>query len=331
MFNIGPHVIKSRALLAPMAGVTDLPFRKICQNMGAGLTTSEMVTSDVSLWKSDKSHFRLIHNNPDHIPHSVQIAGSVPSQLAEAAQLAVEHGAQIVDINMGCPAKKVCKKLAGSALLKDETLVGDILKAVVDAVDVPVTLKIRTGWDPEHRNGVRIAKIAQDKGIQALAVHGRTRACRFVGEVEYGTIKNIVDAIDIPVYANGDITSAEKARQILEYTGANAVMIGRAAYGNPWIFEQVNSLLEEGRDCPSPEETTIISVMKTHFEDLYKHYGDYKGTRIARKHFGWYCQQHVNNSVAKVRAFNQLETIQSQLDAVKDVFKRSPLNEERVA
>ncbi|MFL0810554.1 MAG: tRNA dihydrouridine synthase DusB [Agarilytica sp.] len=331
MFNIGPHVIKSRVLLAPMAGVTDLPFRKICQNMGAGLTTSEMVTSDVSLWNSEKSHFRLIHNNNSDIPHSVQIAGSVPSQLADAAQHAVASGAQIVDINMGCPAKKVCKKLAGSALLQDETLVGDILKAVVDAVDVPVTLKIRTGWDTQHRNGVRIAKIAQDHGIQAIAVHGRTRACRFVGEVEYDTIKHIVDAVNIPIYANGDINSAEKAKQVIEYTGATAVMIGRAACGNPWIFEQANRLLERGTICALPEETTITSVMTTHFMDLYKHYGEHKGTRIARKHFGWYCQQYGGSSVAKIRAFNQLETIQSQLDAVKDLFRRPLLDEERVA
>ena len=331
MFNIGPYVIDSQALLAPMAGVTDSPFRKICQEMGAGLTTSEMVTSNLALWKSDKSQLRLINNVSSHIPNSIQIAGSDPQQMASAAQHAVAAGAEIIDINMGCPAKKVCKKLAGSALLRDETLVGEILAAVVNAVDVPVTLKTRTGWDEEHRNGLSIAKIAENEGVQALAVHGRTRACRFKGNAEYDTIAQIAQEVTIPVLANGDIDSAEKAKQVIDYTGAAAILVGRAAFGNPWIFQHISRFLRTGEHAQKPTGETITRTMEAHFKDLYLHYGDYKGIRIARKHFAWYCQQHRGDSVTEIRAFNQLETIQPQLDAVRALFKRPYLHEEKVA
>ncbi len=331
MFNIGPYVIDSQALLAPMAGVTDSPFRKICQEMGAGLTTSEMVTSNLALWKSDKSQLRLINNVSSHIPNSIQIAGSDPQQMASAAQHAVAAGAEIIDINMGCPAKKVCKKLAGSALLRDETLVGEILAAVVNAVDVPVTLKTRTGWDEEHRNGLSIAKIAENEGVQALAVHGRTRACRFKGNAEYDTIAQIAQEVTIPVLANGDIDSAEKAKQVIDYTGAAAILVGRAAFGNPWIFQYISRFLRTGEHAQKPTGETITRTMEAHFKDLYLHYGDYKGIRIARKHFAWYCQQHRGDSVTEIRAFNQLETIQPQLDAVRALFKRPYLHEEKVA
>lgn len=331
MFNIGPYAIHSRALLAPMAGVTDLPFRKICQGLGAGLTTSEMVTSDVALWSSNKSRLRLVQSADTHIPNSVQIAGAEPGMMAEAANAAVENDAQIIDINMGCPAKKVCRKLAGSALLQDEGLVAKILETVVKSVDVPVTLKTRTGWDHDHRNGVTVAKIAEDSGIQAIAVHGRTRACRFGGDAEYDTIAEIVANVSIPVIANGDIDSANKAKAVLDHTGAEAVMIGRAAFGNPWIFDQVTKFLDEGLPCPLPTGKKIIQVMEAHFKDLYQHYGDITGTRIARKHFAWYCQQHWGDSVTDIQTFYQLETIQSQLDAVKALYKRPHLNEEKVA
>ncbi len=332
MFNIGPYVIHSRALLAPMAGVTDLPFRKICQDLGAGLTTSEMITSDVALWHSNKSRLRLVQSSDNRLPNSTQIAGSEPQMMAHAAQAAVEAGAQIIDINMGCPAKKVCRKLAGSALLKDETLVADILETVVNSVDVPVTLKTRTGWDQDQRNGVKVAKIAEECGIQTLAIHGRTRACRFGGQAEYDTIADIVSQVSIPVIANGDIDSAAKAKRVLDYTKADAVMIGRAAFGNPWIFDQITKFLDEDLPCSTnPTGKKIIQVMEAHFKDLYRHYGDITGMRIARKHFAWYCQQHWGDSVTDIKTFYQLETIQSQLDAVKRLYKRPHINEEKVA
>ncbi|MFL0801783.1 MAG: tRNA dihydrouridine synthase DusB [Agarilytica sp.] len=331
MFTIGPYAIHSQALLAPMAGVTDLPFRKICQELGAGLTTSEMVTSNTDLWNSAKSQFRLVHDKRSKIPNSIQIAGSDPELMADAAQHAVSMGAQIIDINMGCPAKKVCKKLAGSALLKDEKLVGRILSSVVSRVDVPVTLKTRTGWDTDHKNGVDIAKLAENEGIQALAVHGRTRACKFQGNAEYDTIAEIASRLSIPVIANGDIDSPEKAKSVLNYTGAQAVMIGRAAFGNPWIFAQITKFLNEEQPYSLPTGKTITQVMDAHFKDLYQHYGDPKGIRIARKHFAWYCQQHGGDSITDIQTFYQLETIQSQLEAVNSLFKRPYLNEDKVA
>ncbi len=248
--RIGPYTLPNRLILAPMAGVTDRPFRQLCRRLGAGMVVSEMVTSDVRLWNSRKSRLRLIHDGEDE-PRSVQIAGGDPAMLAEAAQRNVELGAQIIDINMGCPAKKVCNKAAGSALLRDEALVAEILDAVVRAVDVPVTLKIRTGWDRDNRNGVTVAKLAEQAGIQALAVHGRTRADLYTGEAEYETIAAIKQAVSIPVFANGDIDSPEKARKVIEQTGVDALLIGRAAQGRPWIFREIDHYLRTGEHLPA--------------------------------------------------------------------------------
>lgn len=303
MFYIGPHRIGSRVLLAPMAGVSDAPFRRICQQMGAGLTTSEMLTADTRLWQSRKSSLRLLDEAafpaPDQanslsktdITRSIQIVGGEANSMADAARHAVDQGAELVDINMGCPAKKVCNKAAGSALLQDERLVAEILQAVVAAVDVPVTLKIRTGWCPDSRNGVAIARIAEDSGIQALAVHGRTRACRFAGNAEYQTIADIVSAVDIPVIANGDIDSPSKAAQVLAETGAQAVMIGRAVQGQPWLVAEINHFLQSGRGKDPLPLTAIAELVADHLKALYDFYGDYLGPRIARKHVKWYLQK----------------------------------------
>ncbi len=314
-----------------MAGVTDLPFREICREMGAALTTSEMVTSDTSLWGSEKSRNRLINHSDSDMPASVQIAGSDPDMMAQAAVCAVAHGAQIIDINMGCPAKKVCKKLAGSALMKDEKLVSRILAKVVGSVSVPVTLKTRTGWDKNNKNGIEVARIAESEGIKAITIHGRTRACRFAGEAEYDTIAQIVDTLSIPVFANGDIDTPEKAKAVLECTSAHGIVIGRAAFGNPWIFKQISHFLASGKQLQKPTIVEIASTMTAHFKELYKFYGDYKGTRLARKHFTWYCQQHLSRPTDTIKAFNQLETYQSQLEAVEKLLKRPTIYEEKVA
>lgn len=287
MFSIGPYSIAGRVILAPMAGITDRPFRQLCRAQGAALAVSEMVTSDTRLWNSRKSQTRLNHAGECGV-RSVQIAGSDPDMMADAARANVERGAQVIDINMGCPAKKVCNKAAGSALLQNEPLVGQILAAVVDAVDVPVTLKIRTGWDEQHRNAVRIGKMAQDAGIQALAIHGRTRACRFMGEAEYNTIAEVVDALDIPVIANGDITTPEKAVHVLKKTRAAAVMIGRGAQGQPWIFREINHFLEHQTAMPAMSLEEKARTILAHLRALYDFYGDFMGVRIARKHLGWY-------------------------------------------
>lgn len=331
MLTIGPYAIDSQVLLAPMAGVTDFPFRKICRELGAGLTTSEMITSDTKLWSSQKSSNRLANGSEMTCPNSIQIAGSDPELMASAAIMAAGLGAQIIDINMGCPAKKVCKKLAGSALLRDEKLVAKILSSVVSSVDIPVTLKTRTGWDTATKNGVNIAKIAESEGVQAIAIHGRTRACRFTGNAEYDTISNIVNSISIPVIANGDIDSPQKAKHVLSQTGAEAVMIGRTAFGNPWVFEQISTYISSGKQSPLPSLTKITETMHSHFEELYRFYGDYKGIRLARKHFGWYCQNHISNSVTAVKEFNKLETTQSQIDAVLSLTERRNLHEEKAA
>jgi tRNA-dihydrouridine synthase B len=292
--QIGPYTLSSPFLLAPMAGITDLPFRRLCRSFGAGLTTSEMTTADISLWRTQKSSKRL-ELDLDSEPRVVQIAGSDPARMAVAARLVVERGAQIVDINMGCPAKKVCKRLAGSALLEDEALVGRILEAVVAATDAPVTLKIRTGPDPLQRNGVRIARLAADCGVAALAVHGRTRACRFRGSAEYETIARIKDAISIPVIANGDITSAEKSLEVLKLSSADALMIGRAARGRPWIFRELNYFHQTGKQIQLLEKNQVRDIMLDHLNSLYQFYGETTGVRVARKHLSWYCA-HLKNS-----------------------------------
>lgn len=297
-----------------MAGVTDLPFRRLCTRLGAGMAVSEMLSSNPEVWDTDKSRARMVHNHEPGI-RSVQIAGSDPELMARAAQHNVAEGAQIIDINMGCPAKKVNKKLAGSALLKEPSLVQEILSAVKAAVEVPVTLKIRTGWAPEHRNGVQIAEIAQAEGMSALTVHGRTRACMYKGQAEFDTIRDIRQAINIPLIANGDITSPEKAEFVLAYTGADAVMVGRGAQGNPWIFREIVHYLATGEHHAAPRRDEVTTVMREHVLELHKFYGDWRGVRIARKHIGWYVQGigDPNNFRA---TFNRLETVQEQLDAL---------------
>ena len=288
--RIGPHVLPSVVVLAPMAGVTDRPFRTLCRRFGAGLAASEMITSDVRLWSTSKSRHRLDHEGEPE-PRVVQLAGADPEALAAAARANVALGAQIIDLNMGCPAKKVCGRLCGSALLTDEPLVARILDTVVRAVDVPVTLKIRTGWDREHRNGVNIACLAEACGIAALAVHGRTRADFYAGNAEYQTIRDIKSRVRIPVFANGDIDTPQKAREVLDFTGADGVMIGRASQGAPWIFRAVNDHVREGIQNPALLRADVRDTILTHLDSLYLFYGEDSGVRIARKHLGWYCEQ----------------------------------------
>lgn len=285
--KIGPWKLRGQALLAPMAGVTDRPFRLLARRMGASLTVSEMVSSDPRLRHSRKSRLRLDHAGEPE-PVSVQIAGTDPQMMAAAAAVNVAQGAQIIDINMGCPAKKVCKVLAGSALLRDETLVAAILSAVVAAVDAPVTLKIRTGWDREHRNAVRIARLAEDCGIQALTVHGRTRADAYRGEAEYDTIAAVAQTVNIPVIANGDVNSPVKAREVLDYTGAQGVMIGRAAQGRPWIFREIGHYLATVRLLPAPAIEEVKDLILEHLDNLHRFYGRATGVRVARKHIRWF-------------------------------------------
>ena len=316
--RIGPYRLDNNLVLAPMAGVTDRPFRQLCRSLGAGLAVSEMISADASLWGSRKTVKRLDHRG-EAGPISVQILGSDPEMMAAAAQANVAHGAQIIDINMGCPAKKVCRKAAGSALLQDETLVEEILQRVVAAVDVPVTLKIRTGQNPQQRNGVRIAAIAQDAGIQALAVHGRTRACKFAGEAEYETIRQIKQAVTIPVIANGDIDSPEKALEVLQATGADGLMIGRAAQGRPWIFRQIDHYLRSGEKPAQPTPEWIAEVLLSHMQQLYDFYGEYMGTRIARKHIAWYSKQQPGAARFRER-INRTESARQQLEYTREYF-----------
>jgi len=291
--HIGAHEVPGRFVLAPMAGITDAPFRRLCRRFGAALATSEMTTADIALWHTAKSRRRL-DMDADDAPRVVQIAGANPLQMAEAARQCAARGADIIDINMGCPARKVCNRLAGSALLGDESLVQRILDAVIAAVDVPVTLKIRTGPAPEHRNGVRVAEIAAAAGVSALAVHGRTRACRFKGHAEYDTIAAIKNAVRIPVIANGDISTSEKSLEVLRITSADAVMIGRGAQGRPWIFRDLNHFIATGK-APTPlEKNDVRDIMLDHLRDLYRFYGDKTGVRIARKHLTWYCSGLMN-------------------------------------
>ncbi len=301
-----------------MAGVTDRPFRQLCKTMGAGMAVSEMVASNSLLWGSEKTKRRANHDG-EVDPISVQIAGADPQMLADAARYNVDQGAQIIDINMGCPAKKICNVMAGSALLKDEPLVARILKAVVSAVDVPVTLKIRTGWDRDHRNALMVARIAESSGIQALAIHGRTRACGYTGEAEYDTIAAVKAEIRIPVIANGDITTPERVKHVLEYTKADAVMIGRAAQGRPWMFREISHFLETGRHLPPPAVGEIHRVLVAHLHDLYGFYGELTGVRVARKHISWYTKG-LAGSAAFRHGMNQLQTCAEQIKAVDDYF-----------
>lgn len=318
--QIGPYKLDNNLILAPMAGVTDRPFRQMCKRLGAGLVVSEMLSSNPKVWNTDKSKQRMDHSGESGI-RSVQIAGADPQLMAQAAQFNVQNGAQIIDINMGCPAKKVNKKMAGSALLQDPTLVKDIVFAVVNAVDVPVTLKIRTGWDTDNRNGVAIAKIAQDNGIQSLAVHGRTRACMYKGNAEFDTIRAIKQAVTIPVVANGDITCVKKAQQVLQHTQADALMIGRGAQGNPWIFREINHYLQSGEMLPAPELVEVRAVLLEHVGNVHQFYGDFKGARIARKHVGWYLADHDKDRQFRTK-FNAIEDAQQQLDSLNQYFDK---------
>jgi tRNA-dihydrouridine synthase B len=316
--RIGPYLIDPPVVLAPMAGVTDKPFRLLCKQLGAGLAASEMTSADPSLWQTRKSLKRMDHaGEPD--PVSVQIAGHDPAMLAEAARYNVANGAQIIDINMGCPAKKVCNVWAGSALLQDEPLVARIVKAVVDAVEVPVTLKIRTGWDRDHRNALNIARIAEDAGIAALAVHGRTRADKYEGEAEYATIAAVKTAVRIPVIANGDITTPQKARQVLDATGADALMIGRGAQGRPWIFREIAHYLATGELLAEPEPAEVAAILLGHLEHLHAFYGEQAGVRIARKHLGWYAKDRPENAAFR-QVVNRAETASEQLRLTRDYF-----------
>jgi len=329
VFTIGPYAIDSPIILAPMAGVTDRPFRQLCRSLGAGLVISEMLTADSTLWGSRKSSLRMDHTG-ELEPIAVQIAGGDPEMMAEAARLNAANGAQIIDINMGCPAKKVCKKAAGSALLKDEQLVADILHAVVNAVDIPVTLKFRTGWSSEARNATRIARIAEDAGIQALALHGRTRADAFAGEAEYDTIASVVNTVKIPVFANGDIDSPHKAKAVLDYTGAAAVMIGRAAQGRPWIFREIAHYLHTGEQLPEPSLIEIRDILSTHLRELYRFYGEFMGPRIARKHVSWYLQTVPGSEVFR-KTFNAIDNAEEQHTSIQNFFEQLLTKEENAA
>jgi tRNA-dihydrouridine synthase B len=318
--RIGPYLLRNNLVLAPMAGVTDRPFRQLCKELGAGMAVSEMVTANALLWGSEKTRRRIDHAGEVE-PRIVQIAGADPAQMAAAARFNVEQGAQIIDINMGCPAKKVCNVMAGSALLQDEDLVARILDAVVGAVAVPVTLKIRTGWDPEHRNGLAIARIAEQAGIQSLAVHGRTRACAYRGEAEYDTIRAIKQEVRIPVLANGDVDSPEKARFVLDHTGADGVMIGRAAQGRPWIFREIEHFLATGTRLPEPSPDEIRAILVRHLENLYTFHGEYTGVRVARKHIAWYTK-HQRDGNAFRRHIQQVESREEQLRHTHAYFDR---------
>jgi len=319
--RIGPYLIEPPIGLAPMAGVTDKPFRLLCKRLGAGLATTEMTTSDPRLWTTRKSLHRMDHSGEPE-PVSVQIAGYDPAMLAEAARYNADQGAQIIDINMGCPAKKVCNVYAGSALLQDEPLVARILAAVVAAVDIPVTLKIRTGWNRDNRNGVRIAKIAEDSGIAALAVHGRTRADAYEGEAEYATIAAIKHAVSIPVWANGDIDSPQKAKLVLARTHCDGLLIGRAAQGRPWIFREIAHYLTTGEVLEPPSADEVCAILCGHLEALYAFYGELAGVRIARKHLGWYAKDRAENSAFR-SIVNRAETTHEQLRLTRDYFAAS--------
>ncbi|MEW5057865.1 tRNA dihydrouridine synthase DusB [Cycloclasticus sp. 46_83_sub15_T18] len=317
--KIGPYTLSNTLVLAPMAGITDRPFRQLCRELGAGLAVSEMTASNPALRKNRRTQLKLDHRGENE-PCSVQIVGTDPQQMAEAAQFNQQNGAQIIDINMGCPAKKVCSVAAGSALLRDEALVDKILQAVVSAVDIPVTLKIRTGWDAASRNAVTIAKIAEQAGIQALAIHGRTRACKYNGEAEFDTIKLVKQSITIPVLANGDISTPEKAREVLKYTAADGLLIGRGAQGRPWIFKEISHFLETGERLPPPPLADIKNIITQHIIQLHEFYGDIMGVRIARKHLAWYFSHIDKSLLPRVKESFSLQLPEQQLDFIDNIF-----------
>ncbi|HEY0295883.1 MAG TPA: tRNA dihydrouridine synthase DusB [Bordetella sp.] len=321
--QIGPWTLPNNVLVAPMAGVTDRPFRQLCKRLGAGYAVSEMAASNPKLWDSVKTSRRLNHDG-EIAPVSVQIAGADPAMMAEAAAFNAQRGARIVDINMGCPAKKVCNLASGSALLRHEDLIQRILDAVVAAcapLGVPVTLKTRTGWDREHKNALRIARMAQDAGIAALTLHGRTRADLYAGQAEYDTIREVKAALDIPVVANGDIDSPEKARAVLDYTGADAVMIGRAAQGRPWIFREIDHYLRTGNKLPAPSYAEMRDLLLEHLDDHYRFYGEHTGVRTARKHIGWYIEGLPDAQTFRIR-MNLIDNTADQARAVARWFGR---------
>ena len=331
--QIGSISVKNNLVVAPMAGVTDRPFRQLCKKFGAGMAVSEMVTSNSLLYGSQKTLRRANHEG-EVDPISVQIAGADPKMMAEAAQFNVDHGAQIIDINMGCPAKKVCHVAAGSALLRQEDLVKAILEAVVNAVGVgpnavPVTLKIRTGWDRENKNAIKIAQIAQDTGISMLTVHGRTRADLYHGAAEYDTVQAVKRSISIPVVANGDITTPEKAKFVLDFTGADAIMIGRAAQGRPWIFREIDFYLKTGCKLPTPQISEIQTIMNEHLLDHYAFYGEYTGLRTARKHIAWYCRG-LRNSHAFRHLMNTADDCKTQLQMVNAYFDEMKIHSDQL-
>jgi tRNA-dihydrouridine synthase B len=317
--QIGPYQLANKLILAPMAGVSDRPFRELCRQHGTALTVSEMVPSNPALRLHKRTLLKTDHSGDTGL-RAVQILGTDPRQMAEAAKINVERGAQIIDINMGCPAKKVCSVAAGSALLRDEALVKRILEAVVSAVEVPVTLKIRTGWDIFNRNAVEIGKIAENAGVSALTVHGRTRACKFNGQAEYETIKQVKQSVGIPVIANGDIDTPEKAAFVLHSTGADGLMIGRAAQGNPWLFSQINYFIDHGKNLEKPTVADIQSTMLSHLEQLYGFYGNASGVRIARKHIGWYFKQLGTVHPSIQDKINQAQVPSQQLALINSAF-----------
>ena len=327
--HIGSHHIENNLVVAPMAGVTDRPFRQLCKRLGAGLAVSEMVSSDPRLRATHKSRLRTDHQGEVE-PIVVQIAGADPEWMADAARYNVDRGAQIIDINMGCPAKKVCNVAAGSALLRNESLVGAIVTAVVGAVDVPVTLKIRTGWSLESRNAVRVARIAEDAGIAALSVHGRTRECGFTGPVEYETIRAVKQGVRVPVTANGDIDTPEKAREVLERTGADAVMIGRAAQGRPWIFREIRHYLDHGHKRPAPRVEEIREVILEHLGDHYGFYGEESGVRVARKHLSWYAAELPGGEEFR-HQINRVDSCAAQIASVNHFFDQLAAYDDRLA
>jgi tRNA-dihydrouridine synthase B len=315
--QIGPYKLANNLALAPMAGVTDLPFRLLCRRMGAGIAAGEMLTCDVRLWHTEKSRRRMDHSGEPE-PRVVQIAGGDPEMMAEAARRNVDAGAQIIDINMGCPAKKVCNKAAGSALMKDEPLVRQILEAVVKAVDVPVTLKTRTGWNPDLRNGPAIARMAESIGVRALAIHGRTRACMYQGNAEYDTIAAIKQSVSIPIFANGDIDSGVKAKLVLEQTGVDGLMIGRSAQGRPWIFREIIAALN-GEAFHEPSFAEVRDIMLAHLRDLHAFYGEEAGVRVARKHIDWYAKSRASAPALR-QAVMQATDASIQIERVQDYF-----------
>ncbi len=317
--QIGPYTLRNNVFVAPMAGVTDRPFRQLCKKLGAGYAVSEMAASNPRLWASEKSSRRTDHEG-EMEPKAVQIAGADPHDLAECAKFNVERGAQIIDINMGCPVKKVCNNWCGSALLQHEDLVQRILDAVVNAVDVPVTLKFRTGWDRQNRNALTIARMAEQAGIAMLTLHGRTRADGYKGEAEYDTIAAVKAAVNIPVVANGDITTPDKAKFVLDYTGADAVMIGRAAQGRPWICREIDYFLRTGEYLPPPLVEEVRDLMNEHLPAHYAFYGEYLGVRTARKHIGWYVEDLPGGEEFR-QSMNRLESTAEQLAAVDEFFK----------